>query len=109
MINSGRSPLKASELLAAQLRADIASGKLAAGTTLPTEAKMMIEFGVGRPTLREALRLLESEALVRVRRGVRGGVEVLTPTTRPAAHCFSLLLSHAGSTLHEVLALRVEL
>lgn len=52
-----------------ELRRRILSGGLAAGERLPTEATLMEELGVGRSTLREAVRVLEREGLVRVRQG----------------------------------------
>ena len=39
----------------------------------------MGQFGVSRPTLREAFRILEAEALISVRRGSRGGARVVAP------------------------------
>ena len=54
--------------------------RLAPGTVLATEAQMIAEFGVGRATLREALRLLEAEGLVLVRAGPNGGAIVQQPT-----------------------------
>ena len=109
MIKSGRAPLKASEQLARRLRVEMASGALPVGTMLPPEAKMMAELGVGRPTLREALRLLEAESLVRVRRGAHGGVEVTAPTTDAAAQTLSMVLAYVGAPLREVLEVRSSL
>lgn len=54
---------------AADLRRRILTGGLAPGERLPTEATLMDELGVGRSTLREAVRVLEREGLVRVRQG----------------------------------------
>ena len=109
MINSGRAPLKASEQLARRIRTDMAAGALPVGTMLPPEAKMMSDLGVGRPTLREALRLLEAESLVRVRRGAHGGVEVTPPTTEAAAQTLSLVLTYLGAPLGEILSIRAAL
>jgi len=41
-------------------------GELAEGDALPSEAALMAEFAVSRPTLREAFRVLESESLSRL-------------------------------------------
>ena len=64
---------KTAELVATQLRNQIVRGDLREGDALPPEAALMAQFGVSRPTLREAFRVLESEALISVRRGARGG------------------------------------
>jgi DNA-binding FadR family transcriptional regulator len=60
----------------------------------------MTQYGVSRPTLREALRLLEAQELLEVRRGARGGGVVRQPSTRPAIEAISLwlLLSQPGVT-----------
>ena len=62
---------KTAELVAAQLRRQIVRGDLREGDALPPEATLMEQFAVSRPTLREAFRVLESEALISVRRGAR--------------------------------------
>ena len=62
---------KMAELVAAHLRRQIVRGDLQEGDALPPETVLMEQFGVSRPTLREAFRVLESEALISVRRGAR--------------------------------------
>ncbi|MGH7747682.1 MAG: FadR/GntR family transcriptional regulator, partial [Candidatus Dormibacteria bacterium] len=52
---------KAAELVAAKIRRQIVNGDLPAGTGLPPEAVLVSRYGVSRPTLREAFRILESE------------------------------------------------
>jgi GntR family transcriptional repressor for pyruvate dehydrogenase complex len=72
------------------------------GDALPTEVELVKQFGVSRPTLREAFRILESESLIVVRRGSRGGVLVSSPETSVAARDFGLLLQMSGTTLADV-------
>jgi DNA-binding FadR family transcriptional regulator len=48
---------------------------------LPTEAELASEFGVSRPTLREALRLLAAQGLIRTAKGATGGSYITVPTT----------------------------
>src|SRR5580704_2051753 len=67
---------KTAELVAAELRRKIVRGELAEGDALPSEAALMADFAVSRPTLREAFRVLESESLISIRRGARGGARV---------------------------------
>jgi len=60
---------KTGELVAGHLRRQIVRGELRPGETLPLEAELMEQYGVSRPTLREAFRILESETLISVRSG----------------------------------------
>ena len=67
---------KAAALVAAQLRGQLVRGELAEGDALPPEHELMQRFGVSRPTLREAFRVLEGEALLSIQRGARGGARI---------------------------------
>ena len=73
------------QLPGADLRRQIIRGELAQGDALPTESDLMVRFGVSRPTLREAFRVLESENLIAIRRGARGGARVQPPDREVAA------------------------
>src|SRR5690349_3670465 len=83
---------KAAELVAARIRRQIVDGDLPAGTGLPPEAELVARYGVSRPTLREAFRILESERLVTVRRGVKGGALVQSPSLDVATRSAQALL-----------------
>ncbi len=93
---------KTAELVAARLRNQIVRGELHEGDALPPEATLMAQFGVSRPTLREAFRVLESEGLISVRRGARGGARVHTPDGDVAARYAGLVLQFRGTTLADV-------
>src|SRR4030095_16201164 len=93
---------KTAELVASQLRRQIVRGDLKEGDALPPESALMEQFGVSRPTLREAFRVLESEALISVRRGARGGARVHTPNGDVAARYAGLVLQFRGATLADV-------
>lgn len=67
--------------IAAELRRRIVEGELAPGDRLPSEAELTDQFGVGRSTIREALRTLTSQHLVVTTRGVTGGTFVTVPGT----------------------------
>lgn len=98
---------KTAELVANRLRRQIVSGELAEGDVLPSEAALTEQFGISRPTLREALRVLESEQLISIRRGVRGGARVHAPNTDVAARYAGLVLEHLGTSLADVYGARV--
>src|ERR1700727_1111947 len=93
---------KAAELVAAALRRQIISGELAEGDALPPESALMTQFGVSRPTLREAFRVLESENLITIRRGARGGARVHPPGREVAARYAAFTLEDRGVTLRDV-------
>ena len=93
---------KMAELVAAQLRRKIVRGELAEGEALPAETALMAEFAVSRPTLREAFRVLESESLISVRRGARGGARVQVPEGTVAARYAGVVLEYRGTTLKDV-------
>jgi GntR family transcriptional regulator, transcriptional repressor for pyruvate dehydrogenase complex len=93
---------KSAELVAAQLRRQIVRGELVEGDSLPPEAALLEQFGVSRPTLREAFRVLESEALISVRRGARGGATVHSPSGDVAARYAAMVLEHRDTTLADL-------
>jgi DNA-binding FadR family transcriptional regulator len=93
---------KTAELVAGHIRRQIVRGELAEGDALPRESTLMTEFGISRPTLREAFRILESEGLITVRRGARGGARVQTPSGDVAARYAGLVLQYRGATLADV-------
>ncbi len=71
-------PLKTSERVARDIVHDIAVQRLQPGDALPAEADMIGQYGVSRESLREALRLLEVQGLIAIRRGPGGGPTVGT-------------------------------
>lgn len=93
---------RAPELLAARVKAKIVNGELREGDMLPAEVKMMEEFGVSRPTVREAYRILEAERLVSVARGARGGAVVHAPDPVLIANYTLLVLQAEQVTIDEV-------
>jgi GntR family transcriptional repressor for pyruvate dehydrogenase complex len=100
-----RSP-KTAELVAKTLRRMVVDGQLKDGDFLPHEADLITHFQVSRPTLREAVRVLESERLVEVRRGSRTGAKVCVPGPEIVARPAGLLLALSGTTLADVMTAR---
>lgn len=98
---------KMAEVIAKRLRRQIVRGELVEGETLPSEQELQASFGVSRPTLREAFRILESESLITVRRGAHGGALVRVPDTDVAARYAALILEHRATTLVDVYEARI--
>ena len=88
--------------VAAQLRNRIIRGELKEGESLPPEPQLLEELSVSRPTLREAFRILESEALISVRRGLHGGARVHAPNQNVAGRYMGLLLQYRDTSLADV-------
>lgn len=83
---------KASDVLAKEIRERILSGELEEGTALPAERELVKQTQMSRATVREALRILEVQNLVRVRAGRSGGAFVQRPTTNSMASSVSMLI-----------------
>jgi GntR family transcriptional regulator, transcriptional repressor for pyruvate dehydrogenase complex len=92
--------------IADELRALIVSGELADGESLGREPDLVERFGVSRPSLREALRILEAEGLITVERGVRGGVVAHEPDKRMTARTAALVLQSRNVSLADVFEAR---
>jgi len=83
---------KASDVLAEQLRSRIRSGELGNGQALPTERQLVLQTGLSRASVREALRILEVEGLVEVRAGRGGGSRVSRPAGRELSRHIDLFI-----------------
>lgn len=71
-------PVLAYERIVEQIEEAITRGELRPGQRLPGERELMVQFSVGRSTVREALRVLQANGLVRSRPGDPRGAEVLS-------------------------------
>jgi DNA-binding FadR family transcriptional regulator len=80
------------EHVAQQLLERIVASKLEPGSTFATEAELLSQFNVSRPTLRESLKLLESQGVLELRPGPGGGIIVREPSTDLLAHGLSVYL-----------------
>ncbi|WP_405182938.1 GntR family transcriptional regulator [Nocardia sp. NBC_01377] len=99
----GRVPQRRiAETVAAELRTRILAGD--ENYRLPTQDQLVQDFGVSYPSIREALRILETEGLVTVRRGNVGGAEVHRPDATSAAYHLGLALQGARVTLGDLAA-----
>jgi DNA-binding FadR family transcriptional regulator len=103
-LNSERSRLSArvADLLARMILEE----DLEPGDRLPSERQMLEQFGIGRASLREALRLLETDGLVRMRMGPNGGPVIAYPEIGQVTRILFLFLITSGATLRDIYAVR---
>jgi DNA-binding FadR family transcriptional regulator len=108
MGSSRESPsvVKASELIANEIRRRIARAEFVEGDALPNETMLMEIYQVSRPTVRGALRILESESLLSVKQGPGGGARVRIPDVRVTARQVALHLQLADATMGELFEAR---
>jgi GntR family transcriptional regulator, transcriptional repressor for pyruvate dehydrogenase complex len=103
----------ASEQIATQIRRYLEEQHLQPGDRIGTELELAEEFGVSRPTLREALRLLSASQLIRVGRGRAGGIFVArTPSegaSRNLSDSIALMLAAESVSMYELLDARLSL
>jgi GntR family transcriptional repressor for pyruvate dehydrogenase complex len=96
--------LKLSDNVAAQLERMILEGSYAVSERLPSERALAEQFGVGRSSMREALRIVESSGLVRIEHGI--GVFVASDTKHaPGLSAESLVVD--GYTIPELFEVRL--
>lgn len=83
---------KASDVLANELRERILSGEYPEGTPLPPERELVVQTRMSRTTVREALRILEVQGLIRIKAGRAGGAFVQKPGEESVASSLELLI-----------------
>lgn len=89
--------------IAERLLGQIGRGHLRPGDPLPTERHLTQSFRVGRSSVREALRILESQGVIKP---VDRGAFVVADAGNPLNHSLGLLLTLQGATLREVFEVR---
>lgn len=96
----------AGQLVADNIRRKIILGEFKDGDFLPNEAQLLAQYGVSRPVLREAVRILQSESLLTIRRGSKGGARVNAPRPEPVARQAGGLLQYGHTTVFDVFRAR---
>ena len=104
---SNRRVPKISEIVAAELRQKILRGEIPEGESLTPESELVLEYNVSRPSLREALRLLESQGLVAIRRGSHRGPIAAKPDTEQVVNAFTMHLQLRKGTLPDIYRFRM--
>lgn len=92
---------KIAETLARQIVLDMAED-YQAGKSLPSEALMLEHYGIGRASLREALRILEINGLISIKPGPGGGPVMETASPENFGQMATLYLHLLGATMGEL-------
>ena len=99
--------------IAERIRESITDGTLKADDQLPTEEELARQFQVSRPTIREALKRLAAQSLIRSRRGPAGGTFINRPSHEEVSSnlttATALLVSLGEFKIPEILEARQEL
>jgi GntR family transcriptional regulator, transcriptional repressor for pyruvate dehydrogenase complex len=98
---------KISETIARAILDDIVQRKLPPGTMLASEAVMLDRYGVGRASLREALRILEIHGLIKIKPGPRGGPVVAEVTSADLGRSATFFFHAIGATFADLLSARL--
>ena len=85
-----------------QIASDIADQDLPAGEVIASEAALLDQHGVSRGVLRQAVRLLEHQGLVRMRRGPGGGLGVQQPSATIVVKAVGVHVFRRGIDLHQL-------
>jgi len=93
---------KTAEIVVDLIRGRIVRGELKEGDFLPPESQLMATHGISRPTLREAVRVLEAEGLISVTRGSRTGAQIHRPRVASVSRYAGFVLQAQGTTIADI-------
>lgn len=83
---------RVSDEIAGQIKEALFAGRLRVGDRLRPERELAEEFEASRTSVREALRSLEHEGIIQIKKGVKGGIFVADVDHRPVAKSLQTLL-----------------
>jgi DNA-binding FadR family transcriptional regulator len=89
-----------------QIEDAILNGSLKPGDKLPNERKLIEDFSISRPTLREALRVLEQKGFIEIRLGAKGGAFVKEIGVQQASDGLNILLKQGKISLRHLYEFR---
>ncbi len=98
---------RASEDIVQQIKSNIFAGRLAPGDHLPPEKELAEQFGLSRITVRDALRILESQGLITIKVGAGGGAFVADPNAQSANDLLTDLLRLQRASTRELVEARL--
>ena len=97
------------ETVARKILHYVSNSRLEPGTQLPAEGAMIAEFKVARSTIREALRILEFNGLIKIRLGTGGGPVIVRAEPRELGRVMTLYLQASGSVYEHLIIAQREL
>lgn len=95
--------------IVSQVETAISDGRLGPGDRLPGERQLMEEFGVSRPTIREAMRVLQATGIVESTAGDPRGPVILPYSTTVLQKSLHRLSAHGGASRAQLLQFRLML
>ena len=98
---------KISEVVAREIIQDVVARDLQPGAMLPPENVMLSTYGVGRASLREALRILEVQGLITIKPGRGGGPLVADTSSRDFGNMATLYFQVARATFRDLVQARM--
>lgn len=100
-------PARASHDIVHQIKDQIFTGRIPAGNRLPSENELCEQFGVSRTTVRDALRVLESQGFVEIKVGAGGGAFVSAPHHETVSESLSNMLKMNSMNIEELAEARM--
>jgi len=95
-------PMRVAEMVADRLRRRILDGDLEDGELLPKEEELREQYPVSKPSFREAMRILEAEGLLTIRRGNVGGAVVHRPSSANVGYSLAMVLAARNAGISDV-------
>jgi len=95
------------EAIVSQIKEAVSRKELEPGDRLPSEKEMMKVFGVSNMAVREAMRTLEQQGLIRVRKGSGGGCFISEVNNGALTSFFSLAMVQGKVRLNDLTEIRL--
>lgn len=101
--------VRAFETVVGFIENQLAAGELKVGDRLPGERELVERFNVSRPSVREAMRVLENSGVIASRPGDPRGAQIVAPTAQPLQQFISRLAHTSQTSLADLLIYRMTL
>jgi DNA-binding FadR family transcriptional regulator len=108
-VDSADGEVRAYELVLRYIEAGILEGRYGNGTLLPPERDLAALLRVGRPAVREAIRVLSAQGLIAASTGRGGGTRIVAAQDDALGRILRLHLAIAGQGIHDLTETRIAL